>query len=108
MSSVLISPSHTSSAKRLVFFYNFLNFHFQNEHFGMFIILRLHRESLRQMMNRGRVDHSMKIQVLQMLKPIVQAKNHGDIKELLVFHCENLDRDSTGQRPSVSIDTVDT
>ena len=54
----------------------------------MFIVLKLHRESLRQMMNQGRVNRSIKIQVLEMLKKIVCGGNadHGDIKDLLIFH----------------------
>ena len=54
----------------------------------MFIVLPLHRESLRQMMNRGRVSHLMEIQVLRMLKPKILDLNigHGDIKELLVLN----------------------
>ena len=49
-------------------------------------MLKLHRESLRQMMNQGRVDRSVKIRVLEMLKPLVCGERfHGDIKEFLVF-----------------------
>ena len=54
----------------------------------MFIVLRLHRESFRQMMQHsdGRVDHSIKLQVLQMLKPQVCGDaDHGDIKDFLVL-----------------------
>ena len=55
---------------------------FQNEHFGMFIVLTLHRENLREMMDSGRLDLSMKREVLEMLKPIVCSHHcHGDIKE---------------------------
>ena len=54
----------------------------------MFIVLKLHRESLRQMMQQGRVDHSIKIQILQMAKTLLTETegHHGDIKEFLVFH----------------------
>ena len=54
----------------------------------MFIVLKLHRESLRQMMKQGRVSHSIKIKVLKMLRPHVcdDKAYHGDIKELLVFN----------------------
>ena len=47
-------------------------------------MLKLHRESLRQMMQQGRVTRSHKIEVFQMLKPIVCEgfDDHGDIKEL--------------------------
>ena len=49
----------------------------------MFIVLKLHRESLREMLQKGRVSHSVKIKVLEMLKPIVcDQYDHGDIKEL--------------------------
>ena len=62
----------------------------------MFIVLTLHRESLRQMMNRGRVNRPIKIQVLQMLEQICAGVSgiigdHGDIKELMVFYHDNLD-----------------
>ena len=54
----------------------------------MFIVLKLHRESLRQMMKQGRVSHSIKIKVLKMLRPHLcsNVAPHGDIKELLVFN----------------------
>ena len=55
----------------------------------MFIVLTLHRESLRQMMEQGRVNHSIKIQVLEMLRPQVcedYGSRHGDIKEFLVLN----------------------
>ena len=65
-----------------------LNLYFQNEHFGIFIVLPLHRESLRQMMVKGRVGRSTKIEVLKMLLPIIVnlALDHGDIKEFLTSH----------------------
>ena len=48
----------------------------------MFIVLPLHRESLRQMMQKGRLSHSIKIQVLQMLKlQVCDRADHGDIKD---------------------------
>ena len=74
-------------AEKVSKFFNFLNLHFQGDHFGMFIVLTLHRESLRQMMNQGRVNRSIKIQVLEMLKPQVCGSyaNHGDIKDFLVL-----------------------
>ena len=48
----------------------------------MFIVLPLHRESLRQMMHKGLVNHSIKIQVMEMLKKQIvdNAYGHGDIK----------------------------
>lgn len=53
----------------------------------MFIVLKLHRESLRQMMQQGRVTHSIKIQVLEIIKYLSDYCSwHGDIKELLVFY----------------------
>ena len=62
----------------------------------MFIVIPLHRESLRQMMNRGLVTHSIKIQVLEMLKKqITEGATHGDIKDFLVLSSfENLYHDS--------------
>ena len=55
----------------------------KDAHFGLFIVLKLHRESLRQMMKRGRVNRSHRIQVLEKLKPIVcdSFDDHGDIKD---------------------------
>ena len=46
-------------------------------------MLPLHRESLRQMMHKGLVNHSIKIQVMEMLKrQIVDNEfGHGDIKD---------------------------
>ena len=52
----------------------------------MFLVIPLHRESFRQMMKKGLVTHSIKIEVLEMLKTQV-VKNgwpHGDIKDFLV------------------------
>ena len=53
----------------------------------MFIVIPLHRESLRIMMNQGLVSHSIKVQVMEMLKRLVIDVyfNHGDIKVFLVF-----------------------
>ena len=62
----------------------------------MFIVLKIHRESLRQMMQLGRVNHSIKIQVLEMLKDITTTI-HGDIKDLLVFHDAEINRDLKNQ-----------
>ena len=57
----------------------------------MFIVLPLHRESLRQMMQKGLVTHSIKLKVLEVVKRvIVNASNenrgvaHGDIKEISI------------------------
>ena len=79
------NPWHTSSAKKWVILFTKKQFEFQDNHFGMFIVLPLHRESLRQMINKGLVTHSIKIQVLKMLKPIVTkdgvGHGHGDIKD---------------------------
>ena len=49
----------------------------------MFIVLPLHRESLRQMMNQGLVTQSIKIQVMEMLKKQIvdNTYGHGDIKD---------------------------
>ena len=49
----------------------------------MFIVIPLHRESLRQMMDQGLVTHSIKIEVLEMLKRQITDSfySHGDIKE---------------------------
>ena len=67
----------------------------------MFIVLKLHRESLRQMMQQGRVNHSIKIQVLEMLKNVAtQVTRHGDIKELLVFQDAKINRDLKNQSNS--------
>ena len=59
----------------------------------MFIVLNLHRESLRQMINQGRVNHSIKIEVLRMLRPVVCSGEcaHGDIKEILAIFFMKLD-----------------
>ena len=58
----------------------------------MFIVLPLHRESLRQMMQKGLVTHSIKVKVLEVVKlVIVNASNenrgvaHGDIKEISIL-----------------------
>ena len=52
----------------------------------MFIVLPLHRESLRKMMQRGLVTHSIKVEVLNTLKEqILKGTTHGDIKDFLVF-----------------------
>ena len=53
----------------------------------MFLVIPLHRESLRQMMQRGLVTHSIKIEVLKMLKKQIVDNRlaHGDIKDFLVF-----------------------
>ena len=72
----------------------------------MFIVLPLHRESLREMMNQRRVNHSIKIQVLQKLKSMIASDSsfcHGDIKELLIIQYQNLDRDLKNQRNSRTI-----
>ena len=47
-------------------------------------MLKLHRESLRQMMQKGRVNRSHIMKVFYMLKPIVcdSFDDHGDIKDL--------------------------
>ena len=48
----------------------------------MFIVLPLHRESLRKMMNQGRANRSIKIQVMRMLKEqVCGVGRHGDIKD---------------------------
>ena len=54
----------------------------KDAHFGLFIVLKLHRESLRQMMQHGRVTHLHVVQVLEELKSIVcdSFDDHGDIK----------------------------
>ena len=52
----------------------------------MFIVMKLHRESLRQMMQKGRVNNSIKIKVLEMLKPqVLGVSHHGDIKDFGFF-----------------------
>ena len=53
----------------------------------MFIVLKLHHEDLRQMMKAGRVNHSVKIKVLQMLEKQVcgHLARHADIKVYLVL-----------------------
>ena len=60
----------------------------KNTYFGMFIIMPLFRESLRQMMDLGRVDHSVKIHVLKKLKNVAchSHENHGDIKDCPVWN----------------------
>ena len=64
-----------------------LNLQFKDEHFGMFIVLKLHRESLRKMINQGRASHLIRLQVLRMLESQVCSGSicHGDIKDFLVF-----------------------
>ena len=77
----------------------------------MFIVSTLHRESLRQMMNQGRVGRSIKIRVLEMLKPQVcgtsrnYAGNHGDIKEFWSLIIERFPNDlfPKNQRNSLKI-----
>ena len=53
----------------------------------MFIVMTLHRESLRQMTKQGRVNRSSKIKVLEMLRPFLcsSVAGHGDIKDLFGF-----------------------
>ena len=53
----------------------------------MFLVIPLHRESLRQMMDRGLVTHSIRVKVLEMLRDqILQIRDpHGDIKEFSGF-----------------------
>ena len=55
----------------------------------MFIVLPLHKESLRTMMRKGLANKDVKIGVLEMLKEIVgQDKNsHGDIKDSFDYFC---------------------
>ena len=68
-------------------FVSFLNLYFKDDHFGMFIVLTLHRQSLRQMIKQGRVDHSIKIKVLEMLRSHLCSSGfprHGDIKDFMV------------------------
>ena len=50
----------------------------------MFIVLPLHKESLRKMIREGLANNDVKISVLTMLKPTVCAelKSHGDIKDI--------------------------
>ena len=63
----------------------------------MFIVIPLHRESLRQMMNQGRVTNSIKKQVLGMLKQHITSvreyEQHGDIKDFLVLNSVKFDSD---------------
>ena len=58
-------------------------FFVQGGRFGIFIVLRLHKESLRIMIEKGLVNKDVKIKVLEMLKPIVcnRDESHGDIKD---------------------------
>ena len=58
----------------------------------MFIVLPLHRESLRQMMrHQGRVNHAIKIRVMEMLKEqACGVGRHGDIKDCWFFKLNNL------------------
>ena len=61
----------------------FLNTGFQEAHFGLFLVLPLHTGSLRQMMERGQVTHSISIKVLQILRKSLCQDGylvHGDIK----------------------------
>ena len=52
----------------------------------MFIVLKLHRQSFRQMMQQGSVTHTIKIQVMEMLQQhIGRLSRHGDIKESSVI-----------------------
>ena len=55
----------------------------QNHHFGLFIVLPLHKESLRNMVEKSLANYDVKVSVLKMLKPIVIGKwdSHGDIKD---------------------------
>ena len=71
----------------------------------MFIVMKLHRESLREMMNQGRVSHSIKVQVLKMLKPKVcrYTDGHGDIKDFMIFHHLEINCDLKSQTNSQTI-----
>ena len=52
----------------------------------MFIVLPLHKESLRTMMQKNLVNNDVKVSVLKMLKPVVCANaSHGDIKDIFEF-----------------------
>ena len=65
----------------------------QTDKFGMFIVLPMHKESLRTMIEKGLVNGDIKIRVLEMLKPTVcntprapmvpmAPWSHGDIKDI--------------------------
>ena len=52
----------------------------------MFIVLPIHKESLREMMRKGLTNNEVKVDVLEMLKEIVKEEDwsHGDIKDTLI------------------------
>ena len=54
------------------------------------------------MMQKGRVDRSIKVRVLEMLKPQISDAwaTHGDIKDCLVFDYAEIGRDFRNQRNS--------
>ena len=62
--------------------------------FGMFIVLPIHKESLRKMMQRGLIDYDVKIIVLRVLKQKICdefGRSHGDIKEILIHYRKSED-----------------
>ena len=78
-----------------------MNQNLQENFFGMFIVLKLHRESLRQMIQQGRVSHSIKIRVLGMIKETFdECNHHGDVKEFLVLYYAITDLDLKNQKNS--------
>ena len=57
-----------------------------SDQFGFFIVLPMHKESLRDMIDNGMVNKDVKINVLKMLKPLFNRMfftvvSHGDIKD---------------------------
>ena len=68
---------------KLLVFPEVFKFRFQGANFGLFIVLPLHKESLRDMVQRGSVNNQIKIKVLRSLIPIVadDRNSHGDIKK---------------------------
>ena len=72
-------------AKNVSYYRNEIFYFFlQEDKFGLFIVLPIHKESLRTMMQKTLVNIDAKMSVLNMLKPIVceAFKFHGDIKDI--------------------------
>ena len=58
----------------------------------MFIVLPLHRENFRKMINQGRANRSIKLRVMEMLKEqTCRLGGHGDIKDFWLFNTQRID-----------------
>ena len=64
--------------------YTFHTLGVKNDDFGLFIVLPLHKECLRNMIDKGLANNDVRISVLEMLKPLVchVHNSHGDIKDV--------------------------